>query len=200
MRRTLVPLALLALGAALVTMSPATAHACKCMFPTVAQGRDQASAVFEGRVTKIEDVASEVEGGIGLKKVTLILVRTWKGLEQEESVVVKTSASSASCGYGFALDQSYLVYAGGTPPELEVSSCSRTKPMDGASEDLAVLGAGITPVTIAPVEPKEATPPQATPKSGGCGSVSGTAQASATFALLPITGIAFATRRRLKRS
>jgi len=181
---SLVPLAL-----------PSTALACKCMIGTVEAGREAAAAVFEGRVTAIEHVApGEGEGG-GKNRVTLGIVRTWKGLENKESIVISTSDSSASCGVTFEPNTSYLVYADGTEAAMEVSGCSRTRPMADASEDLGVLGAGITPVDVKPAPAPESKPATA-PKTGGCGSVKGAAQASASLLLLPATGLVLGTRRR----
>ncbi len=174
---------------------PATALACKCMLGTVEAGRESAVALFEGRVTTIEDVAAVEGAGGGTKRVTLSLVRTWKGLENKESVVVSTSDSSASCGYMFEPNTSYLVYATGSEAELQVSGCSRTRLLSDAGEDLGILGAGITPVDVKPAtaaEPKPAT----APKTGGCGSVKSAAQAGATLFLMPVTGLVLGARRR----
>ena len=143
-----------------------------------------------------ESGAAEGAGG-GTKRVTLALVRTWKGLENKESVIVSTSDSSASCGYTFEPNTSYLVYASGSETALEVSGCSRTRAMTDASEDLAILGAGITPVEVNPAPAPETKPPA--PKTGGCGSVKGAAQASASLMLLPVTGLALRARRRRQR-
>lgn len=177
--------------------APSAAHACKCMFPEVAPAREGATAVFEGRVTAIADEPVEGDVGIGKKRVTLALVRTWKGLENKESVVVSTSASSASCGYMFEPNASYLVYADGTEDALEVSGCSRTRPMSDAADDLAVLGGGITPVEVKNA-PAPTTPPvpATAPKSGGCGSVSGSASAGASLLFFPATGLLLGARRK----
>lgn len=195
------------LGALLCGLAtlPATAHACKCMLPTPEQAREAAPLIFEGRVSAIEDVPAKPEEGVGTKRVTLALVRTWKGLESKESVVVSTSASSASCGFMFEPNTSYLVYAAeGEGGVIEVSGCSRTRAMTDAADDLAVLGAGITPVEVKPADkpadkPGETTgnePPKAAPRTGGCGSTSGTAQASLSLMLLPVTGLVLQRRRR----
>ena len=175
---------------------PSSALACKCMLPTVAEAREQAVSVFEGRVTAIEDVpAKEGEGG-GQKQVTLSLVRTWKGLENVETIVVSTSDSSASCGYMFEPNTSYLVYTNGSEAEPQVSGCSHTRAMSDAGEDLSVLGAGITPVEVKPAEATKPEPPKTAPKSGGCGSMRGSAQASSSLLLLPGLGAVLGARRR----
>lgn len=180
-----------ALGLGFVWSAPA--HACKCRPLSVDEAKSEASAIFEGRVTKLADEPATAGGPPPGKLVTLALVRTWKGLENEETITLRTSESSASCGFPFALDTSYLVYAQGTPDALSVTTCSRTKPMAEASEDLGALGAGITPVKVEPAADAgaPAAPPKA--KAGGCASSSGQKRASIGWLALPA---ALALRRR----
>jgi hypothetical protein len=139
-------------ASALLLSSPA--FACKCMLPPVEAAREDASALFEGRVISIDDIAGASVATNGEKKVTLAIVRTWKGLDNVEQVAVYTNGSSAACGYSFAKDVSYLIYARDHEGRITVSSCSRTKPIGDSAEDLAILGAGSTPVKV---EPKPVT-------------------------------------------
>jgi MYXO-CTERM domain-containing protein len=174
----------------------ASAHACKCRPLSVDEAKADASAIFEGRVTKLADEAPAEGQPPAGKLVTLALVRTWKGLENEETITVRTSESSASCGYAFELDKSYLVYAQGAPDALAVTSCGRTRPMAESNEDLAALGAGITPVKVEPVADAgaPATPPKT--KTGGCASSQGQARASMGWLGLPMLVLAARRRRR----
>jgi len=192
-------LAGLAVSGAALWASPAAA--CKCKFPTVEEGKEGAVAVFEGRVTKIEDEA-KVEGGPPPgKRVTFALVRTWKALEDQEVISAHTSESSASCGYTFELDSSYLVYAGGEPGALSVSACSRTRKMSEATEDLASLGAGITPVKVEPVAADAGAKPPPKTKTAGC-ATSGSASAKTASSMLLFMGtpaLGLAVRRRRGR-
>ena len=112
----------------------------------------------------------------------------------------------------FAKDATYLVYANEHEGELSVSACSRTRPLADAAEDLAFLGAGSTPVAVAPKDksssgaavPASAQDAGARPvpqtkrvhtRSGGC--ASGRSQASASWLLaLPVVGIVLRRRRR----
>lgn len=137
----------LVLGTASLLVS-APALACKCAVPTVEAARADASALFEGRVLSV--VEESPEGAMPYHRVTLAVVRAWKGLEREEQVEAITNTQSAACGYPFTKDTSYLVYARESEGKLHVSLCSRTKPMADAAEDLAVLGSGATPVRIVP--------------------------------------------------
>jgi hypothetical protein len=197
----------LALAASLTLSAPA--RACKCMFPPVETAREDATAVFEGRVLSIADVPAGSEPSLGEKIVTLAVVRAWKGLEHDERIAVLTNGESAACGYNFAKDTSYLVYARSAEDQkLHVSSCSRTKPLADASEDLTFLGAGSTPVHIEPkaIKAADASPaaaPAATPaaapaKKKGC-SVAVVGERSTTGAsawLLAIAALALCARRR----
>ena len=151
----------LVLGTASLLVS-APALACKCAVPTVEAGRADATALFEGRVLRVAEETPE--GMMPYHRVTLAVVRSWKGLEREEQVEAITNTQSAACGYPFTKDTSYLVYAKESEGKLHVSLCSRTKPMADAAEDLAVLGAGATPVRIVPKAQDAAVAGE--PKSG----------------------------------
>jgi MYXO-CTERM domain-containing protein len=187
------------------------------MFPPVEAAREDATAVFEGRVLSIEDVPSAGEPSVGEKLVTLAVVRTWKGVESDERIAVYTNAQSAACGYSFAKDTSYLVYARSSDDKkLNVSSCSRTKPLADAADDLKVLGAGSTPVHIenkaatpaegtaapAPAAPTQPVVPAAQPaKKKGCSVTQGgdTRASAASAWLLALPLLVLAGRRRSTR-
>jgi len=176
------------------------ALACKCRPVEVAEAQSDAQVIFEGRVSKISDETPSEGGPPPGKQITLAIVRTWKGVDNVETVTVRTNESSASCGYAFQLDTSYLIYAGGTPDALSVSSCSRTRLMADASEDLAALGAGVTPVKIDPVvdagvaDPGPAKPP--TVRQGGCAGGKGNASAAMWLTALPAVGLLIKRRTR----
>ena len=165
------------------------------MFPAPEAARDSAAAVFEGLVTDIQHEETTGAAGMGFNVVTLKLVRTWKGVESQESVQVRTNDSSAACGITFEKDKSYLVYAAQGEHGFEAHICGRTRELSAASEDLAVLGGGVTPVKVDPpaAGPEKPEPPKV--KSGGCGSTSA-GSASAGAVLLPVFGLLLAGRRR----
>jgi hypothetical protein len=124
-----------------------------------------ATAIFEGRVKRIEDPMGE-------PKVHFQIVRTFKGPSQE-ALVVSTANNSAACGYGFEEGKSYLVYASETDAVLSTSLCSRTQPLASATEDLNKLGLGVTPFDPGAGSDQAtppATPPAADPAKGGCAS------------------------------
>ncbi|MET0341421.1 MAG: hypothetical protein ABW252_10480 [Polyangiales bacterium] len=140
--------ALLLGGTLLLASRPALA--CSCAFPPLAAAREGAAAVFEGRVLAVSTIKHADAGAErAVREITLSVVRSWKGLDKNEQVVVRTSAESSLCGYGFTKGKSYLVFANDEPGGLAVNACSRTRPVAQAGEDLTALGAGATPVTIA---------------------------------------------------
>ena len=200
----------------LLLLGASPARACKCAPHSVPEALSEAEAVFEGRVISIEDEANPAQPGVLRKRVTLNIVRVWKDLEDVETVTVTTNAESAACGYPFERNQSYLVYASRTDDALSVHSCSRTRPMADASEDLAQLGGGVTPVHVAPAQPGADAGPKGAPnaadtahkpaKTRGCSVVTAApARDELGLSLLAALGLlvqrrSAAARRKLTRS
>jgi MYXO-CTERM domain-containing protein len=173
-------LALLAFSAPVLSSLPALA--CSCEPQTVEQAKQSAVAIFQGRVIAVEAAPSSSPDALPEKSVTLEVARSWRGVQQQGKVTLRTSESGASCGYSFVLGTSYLIYASGEPAKLEVHSCSRTRPLSDASEDLAALG-----------DAEGATPKS---KRGGCAGTSASASAAPLY-WLGASGIGlFAGRRR----
>jgi hypothetical protein len=195
--------------ASLLFVQPALA--CKCAPHPVDQALTQADAVFEGRVTAITEVPAADNPQAKAKSVTLSIVRVWKALEDVETVTLTTNSESAACGYHFEPNSSYLVYASRNEQGLHVTSCSRTRPMADAGEDLATLGAGVTPVKITnapvPAAPAEQAPaanvakpaePAAPEARRGCSvNAAGQRPLSGAALALPIVGLGLWLRRRV---
>lgn len=178
-------------------LSPQPAHACSCLVMDLEESIDQAAAIFEGRVVSIEKAEGSEEGPIMLR-VTFDVVRSFKGKVPEE-LTLRTADNSAACGYAFEKGTSYLVYAHDTGAGLGAGLCSRTQPIEQAGEDLAKLGAGVTPVD----EPKETEAPKPIePRKngsrGGCGSCAVGSEEDAASALLffAIGGLLLRRRKR----
>jgi hypothetical protein len=97
----------------------------------------RAAAVFAGEVIgiKTEEYSLTVE---------IKVERVWKGAINK-TIVVQTSKWESDCGYSFATGKKYLIYVYGQAP-FTVSRCSRTKPVESASEDLKELGEGKQPI------------------------------------------------------
>lgn len=172
-----------------------------CVQSTVQAAYDGSAAVFEGFVKEVGEPQSDTPDAGPRRKVRMQIVSAWKGAEGEE-VTVFTAADSAMCGYTFQVERSYLVYATSGAGGLEVSLCSRTKPMGEAGEDLAHLGMGATPVdpkANPPPEPKgtKAEPP-ARGGCAGCAIASRTGFSSgAALALVALVLAALGRRRRV---
>jgi hypothetical protein len=129
----------LALASLLLT-SPAV-FACKCRPP--APPKDalaESFAVFTGKVTSVE------KAGEFQIAVTLKVRGVWKGVKDKE-VTLYTANHSAACGVEFKEGVEYLVYAdqqkNGDRVALSTNSCTRTRSLDNAAEDLKELGAGV---------------------------------------------------------
>lgn len=156
----------LAASLALLALPPSTAAACSCMQQTPEEAAENASAIFEGQVARIETV----EGGF---TVHFNVVRTFKGPSHEE-LEVHTGADSAGCGYAFAQGTSYLVYASESEGALSTSLCSHTMPIaDPAADDhLKTLGLGVTPFDPGAGSDQKApeAAPASAPHKGGCAS------------------------------
>jgi hypothetical protein len=187
---------------AAVWLWAAPALACKCMPQSPADSLAQAVAVFEGKVVELREPEPGKGGPAAERGVKLAVVRAWKGVESEV-VDLLTPSDGAACGYKFSQGASYLVYASADSSGLRVISCSRTRPMSEAGEDLGLLGMGATPVDPrTPSAGPEADKPKAAPARGGCAScaVQGRPPAGAGDLLIAIAviGLGMRLRRRGK--
>ncbi len=131
---------------------PRPAGACSCLSPPpplVALVRSD--LVCTGRVTRILDPGDDPSSSRTLR-CTLSAVHMWKGARPSgDSLVVETSAGSASCGYPFRLGRDYLVYCAGRTGRPSTGLCTRTRPLEQAAEDLDAFrraGNGVDPERI----------------------------------------------------
>ena len=107
--------------------------ACKCGGPfSVEKEFDKTKTVFKGTVIKIEIVKLEETinpdslkllheladertesflDGLMILKSTFLVREYYKGELQNDTITIYTAKQSASCGYKFELDKSYIVYA-----------------------------------------------------------------------------------------
>jgi MYXO-CTERM domain-containing protein len=182
--------------AAFLTLSQAgDALACKCAPPPpVATALEESTAVFAGKVTSV----SRQEDPTAAVVVKIKVSQAWKGASGD-TIEVRTRSSSAACGIGFEEGAEWLVYASTNEGALSAISCSRTKPLGEAAEDLAALGKGNTPAGGGTTtgEPATSGPPPVPPKSGGCACELAT-PGGAPWGLFAALGAAVAvvTRRR----
>jgi hypothetical protein len=169
-------IALLSLACvAAVQFWSAPALACSCLQRSPAEAYEQAVAVFEGHVIDLQRLEPAAGQQIPELKVRFAVVRSWKGMEQEQ-VELTTASDSAGCGVPFTKDGDYLVYASASANGLSASLCSRTRAITEATEDLRVLGMGATPVdphlpsdeTGGKATPAASQPKPLEPAHGGC--------------------------------
>ena len=128
------------LAVVLPLLVAAVAYACSCEpSPSPKKSLEQATAVFSGKVLKIEK-----DGEFELA-VTFAVDCVWKGKEAKE-VVVRTGTNDGICGYKFTKGTSYLIYAHETTRDevkyLATNICTRTASLADAKEDLKALGKG----------------------------------------------------------
>lgn len=137
----------------IILASTTLVSACSCVMPgSPQQELNESDAVFAGTVENVADgIAGTGVGPTGLSRgiyVTFDVSTTWKG-PQHKTLVIKTAAQGASCGYPFKEGNEYLVYAneeyGVENGKLTANLCSRTARLNEADTDLNALGSGITP-------------------------------------------------------
>jgi hypothetical protein len=120
----------------LLTALSIEALACRCLPPKPpAEAMEKSLGVFAGKVT-----ATKVNGQQLI--ATVSVSQSWKG-EPAREVTVRTASSSAACGIAFKADTEYLFYCTGEKEGVwATNSCTRTRGLKGAKEDLEALGPG----------------------------------------------------------
>lgn len=213
---TLRLLALLALVAALVTVTSTAAHACKCAEMTPAAAVANAKAVFTGTATAARVTES---GPVGARAVyTFRADNVYKGTPAARYTVT-TNVDSAACGYSFTKGTRYLVFATsgtGIVPEAGLSSgsCAGNRPVapgtgplrpteegppgqagPAGPVDAALVAALGSPTRVSAMSPQgvQAQPARATATSLDW---RWTATGAALVALILIAGLTLIIRRR----
>lgn len=141
-----IPLILFLVSFVFVSSYNQTAYACSCMQPlSPDEELPNYDAVFAGKVIDMDEKRSDdsLFSSANSLLVTFDVDKVWKG-PQTNTITIQTSVSSASCGFYFEDDQSYIVYANQQVDTLDVSLCSRTGLLSSAIEDLQELGPGIS--------------------------------------------------------
>lgn len=97
---------------------PLSASACSCAAPPDPQtAKDQAAAVFTGKVIQVTDrsgwrewIPFTTRSPLNGIEVVLDVQSTWKGVEHTP-VLITTSGFGGSCGFPFQIGAEFLVYA-----------------------------------------------------------------------------------------
>jgi hypothetical protein len=160
------------------------AKACSCAAPdnsaqAILADRDQADAVFQGKVHSIAGSGTED------RTASFEVSGIWKG-DSVRNVDITTAGSDSTCGYVFLEGSEYLVFAylSTSDGKLHARSCTRTVPLSSATEELAALGA--------PAEPPPIDPPVA---ATGCAAARGSTTADRAPAAALIFAFALALSR-----
>jgi hypothetical protein len=193
-----------ALAALMLTWSPGSANACTCSKPLMA------AEAFAGAVVVFEGVARgkampapgvlDPATHVPAVKQAFEVSRRWKG-EVPATVDVLTAEGDSSCGQSYLTDAHYIVYVGRDDGgHLWDDSCSRTRFVAMAAEDLAALGPGKPPVPSAAGAADAGTTDASgsSGNSGGCTVAPGRRPCTSpgTFVILAFGLVAFARRRR----
>lgn len=142
---------------------PSPAKACSCVEGTTIPNEfSQSDAVFSGKVVRIVDNYSPIFSSLDMLmnkiwlspyffhaggkywgySVFLKIFDSWKGFAKN-FIEIDTGNGMGDCGFSFALDKEYLVYAShayGIPDNyLVAGTCSRTAEVSDAAEDLNYL-------------------------------------------------------------
>ena len=145
MKKLIIALAFMILFNGSLLYKPSTTFACSCLQPPPVEVElERKTAVFSGKVIKIEDTTRINQSSGDLLKIIFEVRSSWKGMNQPQAIVY-TTRDSASCGFNFKLNEDYVVYAYGEEEKLMTGLCERTKSLDIAHEDLKALGEGKEP-------------------------------------------------------
>jgi hypothetical protein len=123
---------------ACVVTSARHADACTCLPSGPACGDYwKSAAVFLARVEAVTPPASKGIARLS-RRAQLTVLEAFSGVSPGV-VEVTTAGSGASCGFNFVAGRQYVVYAQrvGDSGQLTVSSCSRTREVSQAGDDLA---------------------------------------------------------------
>ncbi len=151
-------------------IGPERAYACSCAtVPEMDKALISHSAVFAGEVTKIEQENKNKETISSADKVevTFNVAKVWKG-DLSKQTKVLTVESEATCGYTFADNMSYLVFAyEGEDGSLLTGLCNGNAPLSGAGEQMKQLDA--IHQSYEPIAGKEGAVAEAAPRSAVTG-------------------------------
>ena len=109
--------ALFVLGVLTFTQGPSQAEACSCLLTSLEAAREQATAVFEGRLERFETVND-------VSYAVFRVQRVWKG-QVTRSVRVRAEQNTM-CPPHLQVGATSIVYAVGAASDLRIDGCSRT--------------------------------------------------------------------------
>lgn len=128
---------ILLLFVAMMILRVEPADACSCV-PNGPPCEDywKADAIFRGRVEALDPEPGSGRELFAAKLVRFTVLERFVGIDDSQ-VTVWTAGGGGMCGYRFALNREYVVYARkGKEGRLTTSICSRTAPVERAASDL----------------------------------------------------------------
>jgi len=138
---------LASLVALIVVAAPRAAEACSCVMPPPPkQALKDSSAVFEGKILKIDHAAEKHR-----LMARFVVSRWWKGGGSAETSVATIDIGSM-CGLAFAVGEEWLIYASGPDDGLSTGLCTRSRKSADAGDDRKALGAS------KPADPNKPSP------------------------------------------
>jgi hypothetical protein len=109
--------------------------ACSCGLTTACQAAGYADAIFSGTVASID----RVPGDENAPQQFVVRIKVEQAFVNAPGPVVTLTMDFSSCTFSFKSGERYLVYASNRSGTLTTSSCSRTRPLADAAEDLRYL-------------------------------------------------------------
>jgi hypothetical protein len=138
----------------LIISPPNKAYACSCAVGNTAEKLERSSAVFEGKVID-KGGTIKVEHN-RLRKYTFEVERAWKGVNKKRITIYSYDGDSASCGFEFNKNETYLVYSYlGDDELLQTNLCSGNLPISLAKDEIAQLGEGTKISIVSDDDPNE---------------------------------------------
>jgi hypothetical protein len=107
--------------------------ACSCGITNPCQAAGYADSIFSGTVSSVEMVADSNPQEF---VVRINVDQAFVNAPRPTAILIM---DVSSCTYSFKVGQPYLVYADNKSGKLTTSSCSRTRPLNEATEDLRYL-------------------------------------------------------------
>lgn len=113
---------------------PHMAFACSCVESPMAESVKMADVIFTGRAINIDYPSMHKS------KTTFKILAVKKGIElRRKDITVNSAIDTFSCGMSFSEGKDYLVFASTRNGKLSVGSCTPTKLLEDAEDDLKEL-------------------------------------------------------------
>jgi hypothetical protein len=117
-------------------------YACSCVASNSAQKLERSDAVFLGRVIDVGETRNREIGKV--REYTFTVDKAWKGQITKTTTIFSNDGASASCGFKFKNNKSYLVYSfKGDSGDLETNLCTGNLEYQQAKSELSSLGQDI---------------------------------------------------------